>query len=206
MPVNPYEYNTRPVRNIYQNAQYADTLAAVLSKENYLSPSPDFCSPDPERLMDDNSSYGSSSPSPSFEGQRYYCGSSNCAYSVIGYPSVEELQMHMAEGKHFDQEPEEQEEINIFGWTNTQGPTDMLPEIQPFAGPQSQQACPCQYCTGYQPEMQMYAPGSSLMHVQMPLPPTIVGYNGPEVENLSWGAGEIRPPGAYPAKRQRFSY
>jgi len=205
--VNPYEYNTRPFRNLYQDQQYSDSLTSMLSKENYLCPSPEFCTPEPERMYDGSSS-GWSSPSPSFEGQRFYCSYPNCAYSVIGYPTLEDLQLHHADGQHFPAAPEQPvapcEPPTIFGWHHQQVPAyPMQPEIQ-YGPTSSQQSCPCQHCNGYQPELAPLSEPS--MHIQMPLPPTIVGYNGPEVENLSWREGEIRPQGAYPAKRQRMAY
>ncbi|TGZ76238.1 hypothetical protein EX30DRAFT_375652 [Ascodesmis nigricans] len=220
MPVNPYEYNTRPVRNLYPNIHYGDSITSMLSQENYLSPSSSFSgSPEPEPMIsDDGCSSGCSSPTWGYP--VYRCSFPNCAYSIIGFRSPMELDLHLSEGQHYAPQEQHSGEPSVFGWTKMRDPAvAMLPEITPFddanASLEQQQSCPCPYCVPrtsyYNQDWQMYQPapvhpGMAGYQMPMPMPPTIIGYNGPEVENLVWSEGERRPEGYQAAKRQRMGY
>lgn len=221
LPVDPARYNKRPIRNLYPSISTQDSVTSLLSQESYLCPPP---------LSPGSSSDEEDAPSPlsnfGWPVPRLYCPHANCSYSVIGFESTRDLGRHLQTEAHFAPNPMMMEFPQ---------PVQQIPQ-QPFMA-QQQQQCMCADCiytsewsaSPYQhqaemeyscyspppPNMHMHMPTSSSppLHLQMQMP-RIVGYNGPEVENLNWSGEQIPKSsmmpmavGLYPAvKRQRLEF
>ncbi|KAI5779371.1 hypothetical protein EDC01DRAFT_671713 [Geopyxis carbonaria] len=192
-PVNPYDYNTRPVRNLYQNMQYADSITSILSQESYLAPSSADSAPSPSSSTSSSASPSSSfsaassaSTTPPPQHNQWLCDYPSCAYSVIGYATPEELQLHSYSGTHFALPPQ-YGDAGSNSW--------MQPPPPPMRQPSH---CACPDCYGNA------AAAGPAVYMQQP-PMLLTGYNGPEVENLHWQEGQVRPDGAV-AKRQRVQW
>ncbi|KAI5783032.1 hypothetical protein FPQ18DRAFT_358680 [Pyronema domesticum] len=143
LPVDPSEYNTRPIRNLYPSISTADTVTSLLSQENYLYPPPLSPTSTEEDFEDTPSPASWASPT------RYYCPRANCSYSIIGFQSIEEVEYHIHTTAHIT--PQHQTMVYP-------QPVHNLPQ-QPFMIPE--QNCMCANCIPYEDEWSAMA----AMHV-----------------------------------------
>jgi hypothetical protein len=218
LPVDPADYNTRPIRNLYPSIAPADSVTSLLSQENYLCPS--LLSP---TITEEDTPSPVSWSAPA----RIQCPHSNCAYSVIGFQALEELEFHLQSDTHCV--PHHQMMMNSFSQ-----PMQQMPQHSAFMMEPEQQ-CLCPSCNVYQDQWSPIRPlhhidysyhhhhhldqqHQQLMHMMHPMlqvqqqkVPITMSYNGPEVENLNW-SGERIPKtmpmnSSYPLlKRQRLEF
>ncbi|KAF8535901.1 hypothetical protein BDD12DRAFT_808213 [Trichophaea hybrida] len=221
LPVDPADYNTRPIRNLYPNIAPANSVISLLSQENYLCPTIPLSS----TITEEDTPSPASWPSPT----QIHCPHSNCAYSVIGSHAPEELNRHLQSNAHYV--PHQQMMINSYPQ-----PMQQMPQ-QSTLIMESEQQCLCPSCNVYQdqwspiraphiPHMdynyqqyhlnqQQQQYQTYMMHpmlqIQSQIAPMTMSYNGPEVENLNW-SGERIPKtmpisSSYPVlKRQRLEF
>lgn len=210
LPVNPGRFGTGPRSYARTERPTGDSVSSLLSQESYFggyAPAPQTVSPgsgyttySQTRSISPLSS-SSDSPMPHL----FTCPKQNCPYAVIGYSTSEELEEHMFAVGHFASGPITGIEFDSGDWLSPQDIAEMYPQHpltlqrQRISGQQQKQQqvqqsqqCNCYHClhSDYNSYIQ-YQPQEPSMQIQMPPPPTIIGYHDAGFELVSW-----RQPGS----------
>lgn len=211
LPINSEEFTTSSTQYPPTDQITEDSLSSFLAQENYFGgfpPAPSMLSSNSEHVTTYSrtgsiSSVSSSSDSP--PPHRFTCPESSCPYTIIGYSTSEELEEHMVAVNHFasgfavglDLEFNDYD----FDWLSAQEALGEYPQ-HPITlqrqrifeqqtkqqKVQQSQQCNCHHCLhqGDYGGFIQYEPQQPSMQIQMPPPPTIIGYHDAGFELVSW--------------------
>lgn len=194
----------RPYTNTGQLTD--DALASMLSQETYYSgfpPAPSMISHTEGLTYSRTGSISSVSSSDSPPPHRFTCPEATCPYTIIGYSTSEELEEHMVAVNHFASGFSIGLEFNDYDydWLSAQDDLGAYPQHpitlereRAFEQQQKQQKlqqsqqCNCHHCVhqGDFGGVIQYEPQQPSMQIQMPPPPTIIGYHDAGFELVSW--------------------
>lgn len=199
LSANSSEFITCPKSYLPTNQSTENSVSSLLSQESYFdgfSSTPSITSSSSESITFSRTqpipsmSSASSSPAP----HRFNCPGRSCPYTIIGYSTLEELEEHMFIANHFAVGSSTGLEFSDYDWLSP----IMLQRQQVFEQQrkrqqvQRSQQCNCHYCLhqGDYGNFIQYEPQPS-MQIQMPPPPTIIGYHDAGFELVSWRQPEL---------------
>ncbi|KAH0612483.1 uncharacterized protein H6S33_008863 [Morchella sextelata] len=204
LPVNPSNFNTSP-RPYSDRLTDESSMFSLLSQESYfnsplMTPPLEFEDTAYPRTRSVSSLSSSSDNSNTMQPHRFTCPKQDCPYMIIGYSTSEELEEHMFAVNHYLPGPTGPE-FDLDGWFSPQDIPDpysqhplalqrqrIVEQQQKQQQTKKSQQCNCHHClhqVGYNDLLQYESPQPS-MQIQMPPPPTIIGYHDAGFELVSW--------------------
>lgn len=202
LPIDSGEFTASSTPYVPTDQLTDDALSAFLAQENYFGgfpPAPSMLSSNSEQITYSRtgsiSSVSSSSDSP--PPHRFTCPESSCPYTIIGYSTSEELEEHMVAVNHFASGFSNSIGLEFsdydYDWLSAQEDLGTYPQHPITVQTKQQkvqqpQQCNCHHCLhqGDFGGFIQYEPHQPSMQIQMPPPPTIIGYHDAGFELVSW--------------------